>query len=206
MECSAPILGVPVKINLDTEPALAQFDLLAPVQEDECYVCCSEIIPLDQHSRLIKWCLYPRAGRALRLAGPPVGRRAALAHQLDRRGPGAAQLRFQLRCATSREELKTARWQGPEGERSFYETSGVEIRGLSPAARWLQYQALFMSPDGCASPRLREVRIEFGPTGRRCCSSHILDGPSLPSPVVPDHGAGTIPDRDSYSICHKRSP
>lgn len=67
MECSAPILGVPVKINLDTEPALAQFDLLAPVQEDECYVCCSEIIPLDQDSRLIKWRLRRRDGKPFKV-------------------------------------------------------------------------------------------------------------------------------------------
>ena len=69
MEYSALILGVPLKVTLDTEPALAQFDLLAPVQEDECFEWRSEVIPLDQDSQLIKWRLRRRDGKPFKVLG-----------------------------------------------------------------------------------------------------------------------------------------
>ena len=72
-------------------------------------------------------------------------------------------LKFQLRWAGSEEELKQAKWQGPGGQGTYYENSGEEVQGVSPSARWLQYQAIFVSLYGCSSPRLREVRIDFMP-------------------------------------------
>ena len=69
MEYSAPILGVPLKFTLDTEPALAQFDLLVPVHEDECFEWRSEVTPLDQDSQLIKWRLRRRDGKPLKVLG-----------------------------------------------------------------------------------------------------------------------------------------
>jgi hypothetical protein len=73
------------------------------------------------------------------------------------------QLKFQLRWAATKEELQTAKWKGPQGEGSYYERSGEEIRDIPKAARWLQYRAIFVSPYGCGSPRLREVRIDLAP-------------------------------------------
>lgn len=103
----------------------------------------------------------------------PVERYVSAPYELCGRAPtrlswgaevlGKTQLKFQLRWAKTGEKLETARWQGPEGEQSFYEESGQQIRGIGSTAQWLQYRASFVSPDGCASPRLREVRIELEP-------------------------------------------
>ncbi len=75
--------------------------------------------------------------------------------------PETTELKFQLRWAGSEGQLEDALWQGPDGERTYYEAPGQQVRGVDPAARWLQYRALFMSRTGCRSPQLREVRIEF---------------------------------------------
>ena len=77
--------------------------------------------------------------------------------------PPPSQLKFQLRGAASREKLEEAQWQGPAGESSYYERSGESIRGLPAGAQWLQYRAIFVSPYGCVSPRLRKVRIDLKP-------------------------------------------
>ena len=74
--------------------------------------------------------------------------------------PPTNSLRFQLRWAPTSDALDSAAWRGPDGTRTYYETPGAEIRGVDPAARWLQYKADFVSLYGCGSPRLREVRIE----------------------------------------------
>ena len=76
--------------------------------------------------------------------------------------PGKTQVRFQLRWAESEEQLDSAPWQGPAGEGSFYEDSGGEIKGVALSARWLQYRATLVSFNGCQSPKLAEVRVDFG--------------------------------------------
>lgn len=75
--------------------------------------------------------------------------------------PQKTEIRFQLRWAERVEELAGARWQGPTGERSFYEEPGEEIRDVDRAARWLQYKATLVSLNGCRSPKLEEVRVDF---------------------------------------------
>lgn len=77
--------------------------------------------------------------------------------------PGDAEVKFQLRWASSQRELEQAEWQGPRGEGTYYGNSGEEVQGVPPTARWLQYQAVFVSLYGCSSPRLREVRIDLKP-------------------------------------------
>lgn len=71
------------------------------------------------------------------------------------------QLKFQLRSAATKGELENAKWVGSRGEGTYFERSGEDLRGIPQAARWLQYRALFVSPYGCGSPRLREVRIDL---------------------------------------------
>ena len=73
------------------------------------------------------------------------------------------QLKFQLRWAPAKEGLDRSGWMGPDGEGTYFERSGEEIRDLPPTARWLQYRATFISPYGCGSPRLREVNVELKP-------------------------------------------
>ena len=74
--------------------------------------------------------------------------------------PAGTALKFQLRRAASRKGLAEAAWRGPGGSRTYYEQSG-QIEGVDDAAQWLQYRAVFVSPNGALSPKLREVRIEF---------------------------------------------
>ena len=75
--------------------------------------------------------------------------------------PPGTQVKFQLRQAHSEDQLGSARWAGPSGQGSFYERSGETIRMPVGAAKWLQYKATFVSLNGCQSPKLQEVRIDF---------------------------------------------
>jgi len=82
-------------------------------------------------------------------------------YELDWKGeePHGAKLKFQVRGAASRENLPLAKWLGPKGEGSFYESSGTELKHLQKSDRLIQYRALFTSPDGGVWPVLREVII-----------------------------------------------
>ena len=75
--------------------------------------------------------------------------------------PVDTELKFQIRWAASEAGLDGAPWHGPQGERTYYRCPGRDLRGVPPSARWLQYRAAFVSLYGCASPRLREVRIDL---------------------------------------------
>ena len=75
--------------------------------------------------------------------------------------PSPTELKFQLRWAATKEQLKLAQWMGPGGENTYYKQSGEEVNITSKGARWLQYRATFVSPYGCRSPKLREVRVDF---------------------------------------------
>jgi hypothetical protein len=72
--------------------------------------------------------------------------------------PPPSQLRFQLRWAATEEQLEESGWFGAEGEDTYFDESG---RQVNIPARWLQYRAVFVSPYGCRSPKLREVRFDF---------------------------------------------
>ena len=75
--------------------------------------------------------------------------------------PENTQLKFQLRAATSEDALADAAWVGPDGIGSFYRESGSAIAHLEAAAEWLQYRATLVHTNGCRSPQLEEVRIDF---------------------------------------------
>ena len=68
-------------------------------------------------------------------------------------------IKFQLRWSETEEGLETAAWSGPDGDNSYYQTSGEAIQGILSDAQWLQYKATLVSPYGCGSPKLKEVRI-----------------------------------------------
>ena len=75
--------------------------------------------------------------------------------------PHGAKLRFQVRSAATRDGLNHVSWLGSEGESSFYEVSGTELMGGSIGHTWLQYRAVFTSPDGGEWPTLSEVELAF---------------------------------------------
>ena len=72
--------------------------------------------------------------------------------------PHGTAVRFQLRAAGDRDQLNVATWMGPQGEDSFFERPGA----VAPAdeARWLQYRALLVTPDGGSTPILEKVQID----------------------------------------------
>ena len=78
--------------------------------------------------------------------------------------PPPSQLRFQLRWAASKGQLEQTPWMGPGGENTYFEESGQEVQ-MPSGARWLQYRAIFVSPYGCRSPRLSQVRVGLRPRG-----------------------------------------
>ena len=77
--------------------------------------------------------------------------------------PPPSQLKFQLRWGRTRKELNQAAWMGSAGEKSYYEKSGQRTNFHEGTARWIQYRAVFVSPYGCRSPQLREVRVVLKP-------------------------------------------
>ena len=59
--------------------------------------------------------------------------------------------------------LKKKDWHGPSGRNTYFEVSGAS---LPPdwAGRWLQYRAVFQSPDGGVWPILDEVSVVMLPS------------------------------------------
>ena len=70
-------------------------------------------------------------------------------------------IKFQLRWSETEEGLEDATWSGPDGDKSYYEASGETIEGIPSDAQWLQYKATLISPYGCGTPKLKEVRIDL---------------------------------------------
>lgn len=71
-------------------------------------------------------------------------------------------LKFQIRSASNRAGLEKSTWTGPDGKDSFYLTSGADLKMLPREDRWLQYRALFDSPNGGDWPMLSDVEIMMG--------------------------------------------
>ena len=77
--------------------------------------------------------------------------------------PAKTHVKFQLRWADSKEGLADAVWKGPDGPGTFYEKSPQPISGVERPYKWLQYKAVMVSLNGCRSPRLEKVRVDFLP-------------------------------------------
>ena len=74
--------------------------------------------------------------------------------------PHGSRIRMQVRTASDETSLEQAKWVGPKGEESFYESSGARL--ATPAGdSWIQYRAILVSPNGGVSPVLEQVSIHF---------------------------------------------
>ncbi len=73
--------------------------------------------------------------------------------------PGGTAIQFQIRLAQNEEGLKQANWEGPTGADSWYESSDRIAKDFD--ARWIQYRARLMTPNGGQTPYLNAVHIEF---------------------------------------------
>ena len=67
---------------------------------------------------------------------------------------------FQIRSGHNEQELSKAAWHGPHGPASLYSESGTRVAKVPVEHRWLQYRAVFSSPDGGNTARLYEVVVE----------------------------------------------
>tara|TARA_B100001013_G_C24389281_1_gene355414 strand:+ start:61 stop:429 length:369 start_codon:yes stop_codon:yes gene_type:complete len=75
-----------------------------------------------------------------------------------------ARLKFQLRWASTEDQLLNTPWTGPKGRESFYEKEGQQIKGINNVnAKWFQYKVTLVFPYGCRSPKLREVSFDLTP-------------------------------------------
>ena len=74
------------------------------------------------------------------------------------RTPHGTALKFQIRSAVSRQNLAKTAWLGPAGAGSFLKKPGLEVT-VPKTHRWLQYRALFTTPDCGSTPLLDEVTI-----------------------------------------------
>ncbi|MCH2213118.1 MAG: VCBS repeat-containing protein [Fuerstiella sp.] len=67
---------------------------------------------------------------------------------------------FQVRSASQKNMLTATDWHGPTGPKSFYRESPAALVGIPAEHRWLQYRAIFTSPDGANTAYLREIAVE----------------------------------------------
>ena len=73
--------------------------------------------------------------------------------------PKKTRLAFELRWAETEPGLDEAKWCGPGGEGTHYDSPGTSLSGVPDNAEFLQYRATFVSENGCLSPKLREVTV-----------------------------------------------
>ena len=73
--------------------------------------------------------------------------------------PKHTSLKFQVRTASSKENLMKAEWIGSQEAGSFFTKSGEAIHSVS--SNWIQYRALFDTGNGADTPILSEVKIQF---------------------------------------------
>jgi hypothetical protein len=74
--------------------------------------------------------------------------------------PFATKIEFQVRAATTAEALRKSAWMGPTGAGSDYEQRRSKL-SLLPRARYFQFKATLISPDGANTPILRSVSIRY---------------------------------------------
>lgn len=72
-------------------------------------------------------------------------------------------VRAQVRTAVSAEDLPHASWCGGGGEGAWCE-AGAVVR-LAADARWIQYRLALGADNGCATPRVTEVRLSWTGSG-----------------------------------------
>lgn len=107
--------------------------------------------------------IYDRSDRYHYISPPfRVGAEARLQNlRWKAETPFRSRVEFQLKQASSSEALKTAPWQGPGGEGTFFQTPGGSLEGLKGSGDWIQYKASLISSDSANSPILRSVSVEY---------------------------------------------
>ncbi len=78
----------------------------------------------------------------------------------DAEVPAKAWVRAQLRAAASEAELEHAEWQGPNRDEDW-SWSGENVDGWSLAGRWIQYRLALGATNGCGTPRVTAVRVDY---------------------------------------------
>src|SRR5262249_42288688 len=80
------------------------------------------------------------------------------------RTPHGTAVKFQIRTAPSKAALADAGWCGLQGRSTYYEQpdSPLDLHGVHA---WLQYKAVFTSPDGGSTSFLEQVHLEV--SGRK---------------------------------------
>jgi hypothetical protein len=73
--------------------------------------------------------------------------------------PKKTWLKAQVRVAESREALENAAWAGPAGPKTWF--SMPQPIPVTATGRWLQYRLALGATNAVASPRVREVSIEY---------------------------------------------
>ncbi|MBI4582558.1 MAG: VCBS repeat-containing protein [Planctomycetes bacterium] len=74
--------------------------------------------------------------------------------------PHGSSVLMQVRTAPDEQSLERAKWVGPQGIGSVYESSGSRLE--TPTGHgWIQYRAILVSPNGAVSPALEKVSIHF---------------------------------------------
>ena len=69
-------------------------------------------------------------------------------------------VKFQVRSSSKKNGLEETIWQGPQGAQSFYEKSPGALAAVPAEHRYLQYRAVFTSPDGANTAYLSDVAVE----------------------------------------------
>ena len=80
----------------------------------------------------------------------------------DAQLPPQSWVRLQLRFSSTHACLGQARWQGPEGDGSWWKKY-QRVAGLK--GKWVQYRLALGARQCGASPRVREVAIFYDETG-----------------------------------------
>jgi hypothetical protein len=75
--------------------------------------------------------------------------------------PFATRIELQVRAGASAEALEKSPWLGPDGPNSFYREHRSKLGGLVPVARYFQYKATLVSPNGANTPVLRAVSAGY---------------------------------------------
>lgn len=78
--------------------------------------------------------------------------------------PAKTWVKAQIRFASSEEELRRAGWQGDAGPESWLVNGQPFGVALRPAG-WIQYRLALGAVNGGNSPRVSEVRVEYGQAG-----------------------------------------
>ncbi len=74
---------------------------------------------------------------------------------------GVTSISFQLRAANSLSDLAVAKWNGPDGQGSYYTTSGDTINPIHDGKRFFQFKAFLTTNNPLFSPSLNSIQVTY---------------------------------------------